>query len=66
MELATLLGGVNDGTDRQALKRNLNRLYEEATIISEMFVHLVIKLPNFERLSPIYSIALVPRYTLCG
>jgi hypothetical protein len=66
LELATLLRGVNDRTDRRALKIKLNKLYEEATkedgIIIEMFVNLVTKLPNFERLSPVGEMELTVNF----
>ncbi|KAG1042984.1 hypothetical protein G6F43_011767 [Rhizopus delemar] len=56
LELATLLRDINDRTDRRALEIELNKPYEIATkedgMIIEMFVNLVTKLPNFQRLSP--------------
>lgn len=55
LELVTLVRGVNERTDRRALKIRLNRLYEETTkkdgIIIKMFVNLATNLPIFERLS---------------
>ncbi|EIE90193.1 hypothetical protein RO3G_14904 [Rhizopus delemar RA 99-880] len=66
LELATLLRDINDRTDRQALKFELNKLYEIATkedgMIIEMFVNLVTKLPNFQRLSPVGEMELTVNF----
>jgi hypothetical protein len=66
LELATLLRDMNDRTDRRALKIELNRLYEKATkedgMIIEMFVNLVTKSLNFQRLSPVGEMELTVNF----
>lgn len=66
LKLATLLRDINDRTDRRALKFELNKLYEIATkedgMIIEMFVNLVTKLPNFQRLSPVGEMELTVNF----
>lgn len=66
LELATLLRDISDRTDRRVLKSELNRLYEKATkedgMIIEMFVNLVTKLPNFQRLSPVGEMELTVNF----
>ncbi|KAI8058912.1 uncharacterized protein B0P05DRAFT_581496 [Gilbertella persicaria] len=56
LSLCTLFRDVNNTTDRTKLKIEINRLFEVASKedrnIIEIFANLIIKLPNFERLSP--------------
>lgn len=66
LKLATFLRDVNERTDRRALKIKLNKLYEEASkddgIIIEIFVNLLNKLPNLQKLSPIGEMELTVNY----
>ncbi|KAI9324231.1 hypothetical protein BD770DRAFT_335091 [Pilaira anomala] len=66
LELATLLRNVNEQTDRRALKIELNKVYEKSTkedgMFVEIFVNLVTKLPNLQRLSPVGEMELTVNF----
>ena len=66
LELATLIRNVNDQTDRRASKIELNKVYGKSTkedgMFVKIFVNLVTKLPNFQRLSPVGEMELTVNY----
>jgi hypothetical protein len=65
-DMATILQGVNEKTNRRTLKIQLNNLYkgasEEDGKIIEVFINLCSKLPNFQRLENIGELELITNF----